>query len=209
MNGFSPHTFLQTYVAGFGLGAGLIIVIGAQNAYVLRQGLRRRHVGLVVAICVAIDILLIALGVGGMGALISKAPSLPGVIKWAGALFLFLYGVRAFYAAWKGPGHLETTAAGTQTALGAALTVLALSLLNPHVYLDTVVVLGAIGARYGWPANAWFALGAMSASLLWFCALGYGARLLKPIFEKDAAWRVLDALVGIIMWTIAVSLLAG
>jgi L-lysine exporter family protein LysE/ArgO len=199
---------LQTYASGFGLGASLIIAIGAQNAYVLRQGLRRRHVGLVVAICAGIDILLIALGVGGMGALIASAPGLQTVVKWAGALFLLLYGLRAFHAAWKGPGHLDAAAAETQTALGAGLTVLALSLLNPHVYLDTVVLLGAIGARYGWPANIWFAAGAMSASVLWFCALGFGARLLKPIFEKDAAWRVLDALVGVVMWAIAASLLA-
>jgi len=113
------------------------------------------------------------------GALIARAPVLLGVICWAGAVFLFLYGVRAFYAAWKGPGHLHVENGESQTVLSAVSTVLALSLLNPHVYLDTVVLLGGIGARYGWPGNAWFAAGAMCSSIVWFSALGFGARLLK------------------------------
>jgi L-lysine exporter family protein LysE/ArgO len=168
--------------------------------------LKRRHVGLVVAICAAIDVLLIGLGIGGMGALIARAPFLLDVIRWAGAIFVFLYGARAFLAAWRGPGHLDASDGETQTALGAASTVLALSLLNPHVYLDTVVLLGGIGARYGWPRNAWFATGAMCASIVWFTTLGYGARLLQPWFEKDVAWRVLDVIVGCVMWWIAAAL---
>jgi L-lysine exporter family protein LysE/ArgO len=199
--------YLSSYLSGAGLGASLIIAIGAQNAYVLRQGLKQRHVGLVVAICAAIDVLLIALGIGGMGALIARAPFLLDVIRWAGAIFVFLYGARAFLAAWRGPGHLDASNDETQTALGAASTVLALSLLNPHVYLDTVVLLGGIGARYGWPLNAWFAAGAMTASIIWFTTLGYGARLLQPWFEKDVAWRVLDVIVGCVMWWIAAALL--
>ncbi|SAL25532.1 lysine exporter protein LysE/YggA [Caballeronia choica] len=198
--------YLSSYLSGAGLGASLIIAIGAQNAYVLRQGLKRRHVGLVVAICAAIDVLLIGLGIGGMGALIARAPFLLDVIRWAGAIFVFLYGARAFLAAWRGPGHLDASDGETQTALGAASTVLALSLLNPHVYLDTVVLLGGIGARYGWPRNAWFAAGAMCASIVWFTTLGYGARLLQPWFEKDVAWRVLDVIVGCVMWWIAAAL---
>lgn len=198
--------YLSSYLSGAGLGASLIIAIGAQNAYVLRQGLKRRHVGLVVAICAAIDVLLIGLGIGGMGALIARAPFLLDVIRWAGAIFVFLYGARAFLAAWRGPGHLDASDGETQTALGAASTVLALSLLNPHVYLDTVVLLGGIGARYGWPRNAWFAAGAMCASIIWFTTLGYGARLLQPWFEKDVAWRVLDVIVGCVMWWIAAAL---
>jgi L-lysine exporter family protein LysE/ArgO len=197
----------SNFASGVGLGASLIIAIGAQNAYVLRQGLKRRHVGLVVAICAAIDVCLIGLGIGGMGALIARAPVLLDVIRWAGAIFVFLYGVRAFLAAWRGPGHLNAAEVQTQTALGAASTVLALSLLNPHVYLDTVVLLGGIGARYGWPGNAWFAAGAMCASVVWFTVLGYGARFLEPWFEKDIAWRVLDVIVGCVMWWIAASLL--
>ncbi|MDR5812266.1 LysE/ArgO family amino acid transporter [Caballeronia sp. LZ033] len=198
---------LPGFLSGAGLGASLIMAIGAQNAFVLRQGLKRRHVGVVVTICAAIDVLLIALGVGGMGALISQAPVLLDVIRWAGAIFVFLYGVRAFLAAWRGPGHLHAADGETQTALGAASTVLALSLLNPHVYLDTVVLLGGIGAQRGWPGNAWFAAGAMCSSIVWFTALGYGARLLEPWFEKDVSWRVLDVIVGCVMWWIAASLL--
>jgi L-lysine exporter family protein LysE/ArgO len=198
--------YLSSFLSGAGLGASLIIAIGAQNAFVLKQGLKRRHVGLVVAICASIDVLLIGLGIGGMGALISRAPFLLDVIRWAGAIFVFLYGARAFLAAWRGPGHLDASDGETQTALGAASTVLALSLLNPHVYLDTVVLLGGIGARYGWPRNAWFAAGAMCASIVWFTTLGYGARLLQPWFEKDVAWRVLDVIVGCVMWWIAAAL---
>ncbi|KNH04854.1 Transporter, LysE family [Candidatus Burkholderia brachyanthoides] len=194
------------FLSGAGLGASLIVAIGAQNAFVLRQGLKRRHVGIVVAICAAIDVTLIALGVGGMGALIQRAPVLLEVIRWFGAAFVFLYGVWAFLAAWRGPGHLNASEQDSQTALSAATTVLALSLLNPHVYLDTVVLLGGIGAQRRWPDNAWFAAGAMCASIVWFTALGYGARLLEPWFEKDVSWRVLDMIVGCVMWWIAASL---
>jgi L-lysine exporter family protein LysE/ArgO len=197
---------LSSYLSGAGLGASLIVAIGAQNAFVLRQGLKRRHVGIVVAICACIDVMLIALGVGGMGALVQRAPVLLGVIRWAGAAFVFLYGLRAFIAAWRGPGHLNASDADSQTATNAATTVLALSLLNPHVYLDTVVLLGGIGAHRGWPGNAWFAAGAMCSSIVWFTALGYGARLLKPWFEKDVSWRVLDVIVGCVMGWIAATL---
>jgi L-lysine exporter family protein LysE/ArgO len=192
--------------SGAGLGASLIVAIGAQNAFVLRQGLKRRHVGIVVSICALIDVLLIGLGIGGMGALIQRAPVLLDVIRWAGAAFVFLYGLRAFLAAWRGPGHLNAAAQESQTAMSAATTVIALSLLNPHVYLDTVVLLGAIGARHAYPGNAWFAAGAMCSSIVWFTALGYGARLLEPWFEQDVSWRVLDVIVGCVMWWIAASL---
>jgi L-lysine exporter family protein LysE/ArgO len=194
------------FLSGAGLGASLIVAIGAQNAFVLRQGLKRRHVGKVVAVCAFIDVFLIAVGIGGMGALIARAPVLLGVIRWAGAVFLFLYGLRAFHAAWKGPGHLQADDGESQTTLQAVSTVVALSLLNPHVYLDTVVLLGGIGARYGWPGNAWFGAGAMCASVVWFVALGFGARLLRPWFEKDVSWRVLDVIVGVVMWWIAAAL---
>lgn len=197
---------LPSYLSGAGLGASLIMAIGAQNAFVLRQGLKRRHVGIVVTICAFIDVLLIALGVGGMGALIARAPFLLEVIRWAGAAFVFLYGLRAFLAAWRGPGHLDASNGDSQTALSAASTVLALSLLNPHVYLDTVVLLGGIGAQRGWPGNAWFAAGAMCSSIVWFTALGFGARFLEPWFQKDVSWRVLDVFVGCVMWWIAAAL---
>ncbi|MCG1043437.1 LysE/ArgO family amino acid transporter [Mycetohabitans sp. B8] len=202
--------FGSTYASGFGLCASLIVAIGAQNAYVLRQGLKRVHVGMVVAICASIDIMLIAAGVAGMGALMTRVPALLVVVKYVGALFVFLYGLRALYSAWKGPGHLDASDQdGAQSAVGMAGTIVALSLLNPHVYLDTVVLLGAVGGRHPWPANLWFALGAMSASLVWFCALGYGARLLRPVFEKDVAWRVLDVLIACVMGWIALMLVSG
>ncbi len=197
---------LAAFAAGMGLGASLIIAIGAQNAYVLRQGLRREHVGQSVAICICIDVLLIALGVGGMGALLGQMPRLLNLIRWAGVLFLLAYGAHALRAAWRGTGHLEASTDATQTAGAAALTVLALSVLNPHVYLDTVVLLGAIGASRGWPGSFWFAAGAMCASTIWFTVLGYGARLLIPIFSRDIAWRVLDIVIGVVMWAIALSL---
>jgi L-lysine exporter family protein LysE/ArgO len=197
---------LAAFAAGMGLGASLIIAIGAQNAYVLRQGLRREHVAQSVAICIGIDVALIALGVGGMGALLGQMPRLLNLIRWAGVLFLLAYGARALHAAWRGAGHLEASAVTPQTAGAAALTVLALSLLNPHVYLDTVVLLGAIGASRGWPDRFWFAVGAMCASTIWFTGLGYGARLLIPIFSRDMAWRVLDLVIGAVMWAIALSL---
>jgi L-lysine exporter family protein LysE/ArgO len=210
LNGAVVPGFWHACASGFGLGASLIIAIGAQNAYVLRQGLKREHVGMVVSVCALIDIVLIALGVGGMGALITRVPVLLDVVKYAGAAFVFLYGLRALHSAWKGPGHLDATNAnGAQSALAVGTTVVTLSLLNPHVYLDTVVLLGAIGGRNSWPANAWFALGAMTASVIWFAALGYGARLLQPIFEKDLAWRILDVLIGCVMWWIAWTLLSS
>lgn len=197
---------MSALLAGLGLGASLIVAIGAQNAYVLRQGLRREHVGWCVTICTAIDMALIALGVGGMGALLGSMPHLLVLIRWAGVLFLFAYGLRAWRAAWHGTGHLEAAAGGAQSAVTVAFTVLGLSLLNPHVYLDTVVLLGAIGASHGFPDSLWFAVGAMFASALWFATLGYGARLLRPVFERDMAWRVLDAVIGTVMWSIAISL---
>jgi L-lysine exporter family protein LysE/ArgO len=204
---FESYQGLATYASGFGLGGSLIVAIGAQNAYVLKQGLLRQHVLLIVSICAAIDMALIALGVGGMGVLIQHSPLLLTAVRWFGAVFLFLYGLRAFVAAWRGAGHLDASVAESASVRTTVLTVLALSLLNPHVYLDTVVLLGAIGARNGWPGDVYFALGAMSASVVWFFVLGFGARLLRPVFERDISWRILDGVIGIVMWSIAASLL--
>ncbi len=204
---FGSYQALATYASGFGLGASLIVAIGAQNAYVLKQGLMKQHVLLIVSICAAIDMTLIALGVGGMGVLIQHSPLLLTLVRWFGAVFLFLYGLRAFLAAWRGAGHLDAGVAEGASVRTTVLTVLALSLLNPHVYLDTVVLLGAIGARNGWPGDVYFALGAMSASVVWFFTLGFGARLLRPVFERDVSWRILDIVIGIVMWSIAASLL--
>lgn len=196
---------------GFGLGAGLIIAIGAQNAYVLRQGLRRQHVFAVAGLCFLIDCTLIALGAGGFASLLHALPRLPQIAAWGGALFLAVYSLRAFAAALH-PGALkaENGSNGGSLAGGslkAALgTTLALSLLNPHVYLDTVILLGGLAAQYPGFQRLAFALGAMAASGVWFYGLGYGARRLAPLFASPSAWRLLDAFVGCVMAALAASL---
>ncbi len=193
---------------GFTLSASLIIAIGSQNAFVLRQGLRREHVFLVCTICFFCDAALIALGVGGFGALVASSPLLLRLTYWGGAAFLFIYGLRAFRAALR-PGRLEVDTSGNlATSLTrVALTTLALTLLNPHVYIDTVLLLGSVAGQQHESARPWFAIGAISASLLWFYCLGYGSRVLAPLFSKQAAWRTLDALIGCVMWAIAGSLI--
>jgi len=195
---------------GFGLGAGLIIAIGAQNAYVLRQGIRREHVLLIATICFLCDATLISIGAAGFGHLVSSMPSLERIAAWGGAAFLAAYGVRAFHSAFK-PGSLdagndsgEVPQAGS--AWAAVVVTLALSLLNPHVYLDTVVLLGSIAGQFQGIQRVWFAVGAVIASAVWFYGLGLGARWLAPLFRKPVAWRVLDLLIGCIMWAIAISL---
>jgi L-lysine exporter family protein LysE/ArgO len=196
-------------IEGLGLGAGLIIAIGAQNAYVLRQGLRRQHVFAVAGLCFLIDCLLIALGAGGFASLLRAVPNLPDLAAWGGAVFLAAYSLRAFAAALR-PQALEADGAAGGGSLKAALaTALALSLLNPHVYLDTVILLGGVAARYPGAERLAFALGAMLASGLWFYGLGYGARRLAPFFASPRAWRLLDAFVGCVMAAIAASLVVG
>jgi L-lysine exporter family protein LysE/ArgO len=195
---------------GFGLGAGLIIAIGAQNAYVLRQGIRREHVLLIATLCFLCDATLIAAGAAGFGRLVSSMPELERIAAWGGAAFLAAYGARAFYSALR-PGRLEVgeeepRAGGS--ALEAAGITLALSLLNPHVYLDTVVLLGSIAGQFEPEHRVWFAVGAMGASGVWFYGLGLGARWLAPLFRRPVAWRVLDLGIGCVMWGIAVSLVA-
>ncbi|MFA9216568.1 MAG: LysE/ArgO family amino acid transporter [Sphingomonadaceae bacterium] len=192
---------------GFGLGGGLIVAIGSQNAFLLRQALKREFVLSCVMICVLCDVVLIGAGVAGMGQLITALPLLLFWIKVAGAIFLTWYGWRAARSAWK-PASLR---AGGQPVLTqqrvVILTMLAFSLLNPHVYLDTVVLLGSIGGQQPPGSRIYFAWGAMLASLLWFSALGFGARYLAPVFERPSAWRILDSIIALVMWSIALSLL--
>ncbi|HMA13301.1 MAG: LysE/ArgO family amino acid transporter [Bacteroidota bacterium] len=203
-----PSTALAA-AEGLGLGAGLIIAIGAQNAYVLRQGLRRQHVFAVATLCFLVDCTLIALGAGGFAGLLRAVPSLPSLAAWGGALFLAGYSLRAFAAALR-PQSLQAAEGGGGMTLKAALTTaLALSLLNPHVYLDTVVLLGGIAARYAGQERLAFALGAILASALWFYGLGYGAGRLAPLFASARAWRLLDAFVGCVMAALAASLVVG
>ncbi len=203
---------LSVLASGFGLGASLIIAIGAQNAFVLRQGLLRRYVFEVALTCACIDAALISLGAGGFGAVIASHPTVTAVAAWGGVAFLGVYGAKSFLAALK-PGTLAEGQAGAEpdeTSRAAVITAtLAVSLLNPHVYLDTVVLLGSIAAQYAAEARVFFALGAMCASFVWFFSIAYGARLLAPLFARPAAWRVLDVFVGCVMWWIAVSLALG
>jgi L-lysine exporter family protein LysE/ArgO len=204
-----PVDFVLAAVQGFALGASLIIAIGAQNAFVLRQGLKRQQVLLVTTICFLSDAVLIAVGAGGFAGLVAAVPGLPALAAWGGAVFLIGYGARAFHAALR-PARLLAGhgSAGSGTAALAGAT-LAVSLLNPHVYLDTVVLLGSVAAQYPRPERIAFALGGIGASAVWFYGLGYGAARLAPVFARPAAWRLLDLAIGAIMWAIAGGLIWG
>jgi L-lysine exporter family protein LysE/ArgO len=198
----------SAFIQGLALSAGLIMAIGAQNAHVLRCGLRRQHVGLTVAACIAIDAVLICLGVAGMGVLVQASPLLLAVAKWGGAAFLLWYGLRSFRAAFAGDA-MQLAAAPAVPVRQALLAVAALSLLNPHVYLDTVVLLGAIGGAFPAQARPSFALGAICTSVLWFGMLGYGATRLASVFARPLAWRCIDVLSGVTMLALAVSVASG
>ncbi|MGU3574817.1 LysE/ArgO family amino acid transporter [Brucellaceae bacterium C25G] len=194
-------------LSGFLLGASLIIAIGAQNAFVLRQGLLRQHVFIICLICALSDALLIAAGVAGLGTIISQSPRLIMVVTFGGAAFLFWYA----YGAFKRAVYPQALHAQKQTGASLKATILAalaLTFLNPHVYLDTVVLLGSLSSRFEGQNRVAYGAGAVIASFVWFFALGYGARLLQPIFAKPSAWRVLDVLIGVIMSLIALSLLS-
>lgn len=201
-------TVLLTTLAGLGFGLSLIVAIGAQNAFVLRQGLRREHVLAVVIVCAVSDAVLILLGIAGAGAVIASAPVVLTIVRFAGAAFLFVYGILAARRAFR-PAALTADGPAVRTSLAATLaTVLALTWLNPHVYLDTVVLLGSIANTHG-DDRWWFGLGAALGSVIWFTALGFGARLLQPVFAKPAAWRVLDAIIAVVMVALAASLVLG
>jgi len=197
---------LAYFLKGFGLSAGLIVAIGAQNAHVLKSGLRREHVGMTVAICIACDVALIVAGISGMGTLVRNNPALLGAVRWGGAAFLAWYGMRAMRAALDGNALHVTRQSSMLSMRQAALTVLTLTLLNPHVYLDTIVLLGGIGAQQPDAGRPWFMAGAVIASVVWFASLGFGARLLAPWFAKPLAWRLLDAGVACVMIGLAASL---
>jgi L-lysine exporter family protein LysE/ArgO len=210
---------LTPLLAGLGLGFSLIVAIGAQNLFVLRQGLRREHVVLVAAICAISDAALIALGVSGVGLVLHAVPWLVDVVRWAGAVFLVGYGLLAARRAWRPSGHtLEAEGAGAAPsdgtpgavrvatkALPVALTCLALTWLNPHVYLDTVFLLGTVANTHG-DARWIFAAGAMAASVIWFFGLAFGARYLGRWLGTPRAWRILDAVIAVVMIVMGVSL---
>ena len=196
---------ISAALSGFFLGASLIIAIGAQNAFILRQGLLRSHVFVLCLICALSDALLIAAGVAGLGTLVSQSPMLINAVSLGGMLFLGTYAFMAFKRALH-PGAMQT---GNPEPLGlkaAVATCLAFTFLNPHVYLDTVVLLGSLSSAYVGADRVAYGAGAAIASFVWFFGLGYGARLLQPLFAKPAAWRVLDVLIGIVMALLALSL---
>lgn len=199
---------IEALTAGFGLGGSLIVAIGAQNAFVLRQGLRRQHPLPIAFLCFAIDAVLILAGSLGLGSLVQEIPLLLMAVRWAGALFLFAYAALALKRAFH-PAALAAEGQGEASLKSALLTVLAVSLLNPHVYLDTVVLLGSLAGRYGWDERRWFILGAMAASFLWFHGLALGARWLAPLFAKPITWRLLDGLIAAVMATLGLSLAMG
>ena len=196
------------FFKGFATSAALIIAIGAQNAFVLRCGLKREHVLAVVLVCTVSDALLITLGVAGLGALVQRHPALLALARYGGAAFLIAYGVLAARRAFGS----ETLAAagGAPLSLRSAITTcLAFTYLNPHCWLDTVVLLGSISAQQPAGSRAAFGVGATAASFVWFAALGYGARGLRGLFERPLAWKILDAIIALVMWAIATSLLLG
>lgn len=200
-------TSLSSVAAGFALMASLIVAVGAQNTFVLRQGLRREHVGAVVLFCIAADVTLMSLGVAGLGAAVGRVPGLATLLTAGGAAFLGWYAVGAFRRALR-PEALAAASAGGAVPLRAALARAAgFTLLNPHVYLDTVLLLGSVASALAAPERPGFLLGAALASTCWFAALGYGARLLAPLFRRPAAWRLLDAGVALTMAVLALALL--
>jgi L-lysine exporter family protein LysE/ArgO len=193
------------FSTGLLLSLGLIVAIGAQNAFVLRQGLLRQHVGAIVLLCALADAVLMAAGVLGLATLMTAMPALAQVLTAFGAAFLLLYGLRALWRA-RQPAALHAASATSALSLPAALgQTAAFTFLNPHVYLDTVLLVGSVGAQQG-AARGWFVLGASLASLVWFVSLGYGARLLAPLFARPRAWQVLEALIGLTMLLLALML---
>ena len=192
-------------IAGFSLSLSLILAIGSQNAFVLRQGLKREHIFIVCLICAFSDALLISLGVAGFSLMISTIPWIEPVARYGGALFLFIYGAMNFWSAFKTHDSLQA-AENSSAALGkVVLTCLALTWLNPHVYLDTLMLIGSVSTQYEGQKVA-FAIGAVLASFVFFFSLGYGAKVLRPFFEKPQSWKILDYLIACIMWGIAYSL---
>lgn len=192
------------FLPGFFTGLSLIIAIGAQNAFVIRQGLTKRYVFTVVAICSIIDASLIALGIGGLGAAIAGLPWLLEVIRWFGVAYLTWFGIKSLISATKNQ-TMDASGVESKSAGKVITTVLAMSLLNPHVYLDTVIFVGGVGNTFG--ENRWlFAYGAMLASLVWFTSIGYGAKAASRFMSKPVFWKVLDGLIAVIMFTLAITL---
>lgn len=196
---------LSIFFKGFGIGSGLIVAIGAQNAFVLKQGLKQQYVFWLCLICALSDSILIACGVLGFAEIMTASPILITVAKYLGATFLLVYGAKAFYAAFKTTQSMDLDSSQKQTLTQALVTCLAFTWLNPHVYLDTIVLIGSVATQLEDKVS--FALGNILASWVFFFSLGYGARLLKPLFTNPKAWKILDFIIGCVMWGIAITLL--
>ncbi len=198
------------FLKGAFLGASLIIAIGVQNAFILRQGLKNRHVFASALTASSIDAFLIGAGVLGFGLILENFPGLIDAVKYVGAAFLFVYGVKSFRDAFANKKLDQDKAKGKiqdHSLRHTIIFLMGVSFLNPHVYLDTVILIGGLSASYGETGKYYFGAGAMIASFIWFFALAYGARFLAPLFEKPRAWQILDVLIGLVMWAIALSLL--
>ncbi len=195
---------MSALIAGFLTGLSLIVAIGAQNAYVLRMGLSKHHVPVVVGICTVSDITLILLGIGGIGGIVKSAPSSLQILRWVGVVYLSYFAIRSFMKAMK-PGSLSPSDADKPSLRVAVATTLAFTFLNPHVYIDTVLLIGSLGNQYG--HSRWiFATGAGISSVLWFSSLGFGARYASRFMAKPITWRILDSAIGVVMVLIALKL---
>jgi len=194
---------MHAALVGFFTGLSLIVAIGAQNAYVLRLGLSRQHVGVAVAICAVSDVVLIILGIAGVGRVVHSFPSVLEVLKWVGVAYLIGFGLYSFWRASR-TDALVVSDEGRQSMRVVAGTMLALTFLNPHVYLDTVLLLGSIGNQYG-GARWYFCIGACLGSVVWFSFLGFGARMLSPYVQRVVVWRVIDLVIGVVMFVVALN----
>ncbi len=199
---------VEPFLAGLGVQASLIVAVGPQNAFVLRQGLRREHVGAVVTLCIAADALLIAVGAGGVAAAVAARPAALDLATWAGAVFLAGYGLRALARAVR-PGTLGPGSGQPLTRRAALAQAAAFTFLNPHVYLDAILAIGTVAAAQRGGGTPWFAAGACAASAAWFAGIGLAAHLLAPVLARPSAWRVLDLATGVAMCWIAARMAWG
>ncbi len=197
---------IAPFIQGFGTGGGLIVAIGAQNAFVLSQGVRGNHHIIVALICIICDAVFISAGITGFGKALATSPTLSQFVVWGGAGFLFFYGLGAFRSALRG-GSMDINDQTVKTLRAAIITTLAVTLLNPHFYLDTVFLMGSVSSQFHGESRLYFWAGAVSASTLWFISLSLGGQMLAPLFKKQISWRILDSVVCATMWTIAVSLI--
>lgn len=196
---------MTSFIAGFSVGISLILAIGAQNAFVLQQGLKKHHVFVVCFICALSDALLIALGVAGFGVVVQQYPNIELIARYAGALFLVAYGLKSFYSALTSSHAMSAEGELLSSIYKTALTCLAFTWLNPHVYLDTVILLGSVSTQYE-GTKLLFTAGAIFGSFVFFFSLGYGSRILIPVFEQPIAWKILEFFIGFVMIFIAASL---